>query len=211
MRCGVVGPAFAQHAQRHGSGGFDEDRLVQAGQCRQRRVRATRRAQAKSPLGAVEIRHHRIGHRTLAEHIECAAIPLRARRRLPVGGIGVVVVEHILRHRRNNARAAQLVCQQAGCSQGRCRERPPHRLGSAGREPAAVPWIAFEQLGGNRDDCLIDGARNDRADQVLRLQPWSMKSTASQSSSSRYSGTGARVPKSSAVSTRPVPKIACQI
>ena len=37
-----------------------------------------------------------------------------------------------------------------------------------------------------------------------------MKSTASQSSSSRYSGTGARVPKSSGVSTSPAPKIACQ-
>ena len=37
-----------------------------------------------------------------------------------------------------------------------------------------------------------------------------MKSTASQSSSSGCDGADARVPKSSAVSTRPTPKIACQ-
>ena len=71
--------------------------------------------------------------------------------------------------------------------------------------------IAGERLG-RRPRRLPVGVGSSRSagSACFWLQPSSMKSTASQSSRSRYSGTGDRVPKSSGVSTRPWPKSVCQ-
>ena len=186
-------------AQRQRPAALEEQRLVQRRQRLQRRVRARRGGRRRSRRSGRRTSAARVRHRAVAERVERA--PVAVRPRLLVPGHRPVAgrrQEQERRRGRIDARPADLRGSAARWPRGRCRGRLGLDPEPRPARQQAVVRIRAQQL---RRDAATTAGRSPTSTisrcSAFRLQPLSMNSTASQSSSSGCDGAspGCRSPR----------------
>ena len=211
VRVGLA--ALAQGSQGQRLRGFQKQRLVQRRQRLQRRVRARAAHAGRVAVRSVEGLQHRIRHGAIAEGVQRAAVAVLLCRFVPdLRTVARRRQEEKRRSRRIDARTADLRIQQTA---GRERDiAHDFRIHAEARPARQQPVVRIAGVEVRRNAGKTAGRwRKSRSAGacVFRLQPRSMNSTASQSSSSGCDGGSLCVPRSSLVPTRPVPKYACHM
>ena len=196
----MLPPSF-KRPQRQRPGAFQVDRLVQRREGLQRRIRPRAAHAGEVAIGGVERLKHRVRHRAIAKRVEGTAVSFGPGRLVPdLGPVAGRRLEQERRRGRADARAADLRRRAARSPPGRC--RAPISASTRNRGPRASKRLYGSRAsssGVGRDDCRYMAESTISRCRCLRLQPFSMNSTASQSSSSGCEGGSHCRPRSSLV------------
>ena len=196
-----------------GLGRLDVDRIVQRHERLQRRVRADAADGADLAARGVERRHRRVRDRPPPEGVQAAAVAVLARAGRP----GPLAVEGRLpqarRLRRVDAtarRSSRLSRPLSASAWSRTISASSRNRGAARQQPVAR--VLRQQLRRHLRRLAV-GRRGDDQSSAAPSSPSRRRGrtpTASQSSSSGWLGSSPCVPKSSSVSTSPMPKSCAQ-